>query len=162
MKSRLAWSDLTLIRDTITVLATQGWQKCLDEECESETDLEIEKVDPLEPISRLGARFKIPLQAAGVDVDKLRDDMLLYATQFLTPSTQDYRAVWWRLFHCSNSSTLSQFLFTLPVSNGKLERIFSILKLIKVDKRASLNDLLALNTDSNSMKNFNSDSSIEL
>ena len=43
MKSRLAWSDLTLIRDTITVLATQGWQKCLDEEeCESETDVEIE------------------------------------------------------------------------------------------------------------------------
>ena len=65
MKSRLAWSDLTLIRDIITVLATQGWQKCLDEEeCESETDVEIEKVDPLEPIERLGARFKIPLQAA--------------------------------------------------------------------------------------------------
>ena len=177
MKSRLAWSDLTLIRDTITVLATQGWQKCLDEEeCESETDLEIEKVDPLEPISRLGARFKIPLQAAGVDVDKLHDefyDMLLYATQFLTLSTQDYRAVWWRLFHCPNSSTwsnilaLSRLLFTLPVSNGKLERIFSVLKLIKVDKRASLgndtlNDLLALNTDSDSMKYFNPDAGIEL
>ena len=65
----------TLIRDTITVLATQGWQKCLDEEdCESETDLETEKVDPLEPIARLGVRFKIPLQAAGVDVDKLREE----------------------------------------------------------------------------------------
>ena len=35
--------------------------------------LEIEKVDPLEPIERLGARFKIP-QAVGVDVDKLRDE----------------------------------------------------------------------------------------
>ena len=143
MKSRLTWSDLTLIRDTITVLATQGWQKCLDKECESETDLEIEKVDPLEPISRLGARFKIPLQATGVDVDKLRDefyDTLLYATWFLTLSMQDYRAVWWRLFHCRNSSTwsnilaLSQLLFTLSVSNGKLERFFSVLKLIKVDK----------------------------
>ena len=177
MKSRLAWSDLTLIRDTITVLATQGWQKCLDEEdCESETDLETEKVDPLEPIARLGVRFKIPLQAAGVDVDKLCEefyDMLLYATQFLTLSTQEYRAVWWRLFHCPNSSnwsnilTLSRLLFTLPVSNGKLERIFSTLKLIKVDKQASLgsdslNDLLALNTDSDSMKDFNPDSSIQL
>ena len=30
--------------------------------------LKFEKVDPLEPISRLGATFKIPLQAAGVDV----------------------------------------------------------------------------------------------
>ena len=38
LKSRFAWSDLTLIQDIITALATQGWQKCLDEEeCESET-----------------------------------------------------------------------------------------------------------------------------
>ena len=99
--------------------------------------------------------------------------MLLYATQFLTLSTLDYRAVWWRLFHCPNSSnwsnilTLRCLLFTLSVSNGKLGRIFSILKLIKVEKRASLgedtlNDLLALNTDSDSMKDFNSDSSIQL
>ena len=99
--------------------------------------------------------------------------MLLYATQFLTISTLDYRPVWWRLFHCPNSSnwsnilTLSRLLFTLPVSNGKLERIFSILKLIKIEKRASLgedtlNDLLALNTDSDSMKDFNPDSSIQL
>ena len=99
--------------------------------------------------------------------------MLLYATQFLTISTLDYRPVWWRLFHCPNSSnwsnilTLSRLLFTLPVSNGKLERIFSILKLIKIEKQASLgedtlNDLLALNTDSDSMKDFNPDSSIQL
>ena len=67
-----------------------------EEECESETDLEIEKVDPLEPLSRLGARYKIPLKAAGIDVHKLCDafnDMMLYATQFLPLSTQDYRAV---------------------------------------------------------------------
>ena len=133
------------------------------------------RVDPLEPIERLDARFKIPLQAAGVNLDKLRDefyDMLLYATQFLTLSTLDYHAVWWRLFHCPNSYwsnilTLSRLFFTLPVSNGKLERIFSILKLIKVEKQASLwedtlNDLLALNTDSDSMKDFNPDSSIQL
>ena len=153
MKSQLAWS---LIRDTITVLATQGWQKCLDEEdCESETDLETEKVDPLEPIGRLGVRFKIPLQAAGVDFDKLREefyDILLYATQFVTLSTQDYHAVCWRLFHCSNSPnwsnilTLSRLLFTLLVSIGKLERIFSIFKLIKVDKQTLLANLDLLNT----------------
>ena len=58
--------------------------------------------------------------------------------------------------------TLSRFLFTLPVSNGKLERIFSILKLIKVDKQVSLgndtlNDLLAVNTNTISMKDFNPD-----
>ena len=51
-------------------------------------------------------------------------------------------------------------LFTLPVSNGKLERVFSTLKLIKVDKRSSLgnellDDLLVLNSERVSLKSFN-------
>ena len=32
IKARLAWSDLQLLRDIIFVLATQGWQKVLDED----------------------------------------------------------------------------------------------------------------------------------
>ncbi len=81
-----------------------------------------------------------------------------------------YQAVWWRLFHAPNSSnwsnilTLVRLLFTLPVSNGKLERVFSTLKLIKVDKRSllsndSLDDLLVLNTDQVPMKDFEPDQS---
>ena len=132
MKARLAWSDLRVIRDVISVLATQGWQKSLDEEdCESDNE-DTEKMDPLEPIQRLGVRFKVPLESAGVDINKLRDkfyDMMLYTTQFISLATLDYRAVWWRLFHSPNSSSwpnalaLCRLLFTLPVSNGKLERI---------------------------------------
>ena len=96
--------------------------------------------------------------------------MMLYATQFISLATLDYRAVWWRLFHSPNSSswpnvlTLSRLLFSLP---GKLERIFSVLKLIKVDRRSSLGndtlkDLLTLNTDGTSMENFNPDPCIDL
>ena len=108
MKGRLAWSDLRVIRDVISVLATQGWQKSLDEEdCESDNE-DTEKVDPLESIERLGVRFKIPLESAGVDINKLRDEfyeMMLYATQFISLATLDYRAIWWRLFHSPNSSS---------------------------------------------------------
>ena len=69
MKARLAWSDLRVIRDVISVLATQGWQKSLDEEdCKSD-DKDIEKMDLLEPIQRPGVRFKIPLESAGVDIN---------------------------------------------------------------------------------------------
>ena len=128
------------------------------------------------PVERLGQRFKLPLESAGVDVSKLRDefyDMLLYATQFISLATLDYRAVWWRLFSSPNCSSwpnvlaLGRLLFSLPVSNGKLERIFSVLKLIKVDRRSSLGndtlkDLLMLNTDGISMDNFNPDPSIDL
>ena len=175
MKGRLAWSDLRVIRDVISVLATHGWQRSLDEE-DGESDENTERMDPLAPIERLGQRFKVPLESAGVDISKLRDefyDMLLYATQFISLATLDYRAVWWRLFHSPNSSSwpnvlaLGRLLFSLPVSNGKLERIFSVLKLLKVDRRSSignetLKDLLMINTDGASMDNFNPDPSIDL
>ena len=99
--------------------------------------------------------------------------MQLYATQFISLATLDYRAVWWRLFHCPNSSSwsnvlaLARLLFTLPISNRKLERIFSVLKIIKVDRRSSLGnsslrDILTANTDGISMKDFDPDPSIEL
>ena len=96
--------------------------------------------------------------------------MMLYATQFISLATLDYRAVCWRLFHSPSSSSwpnmlpLSRMLFSLPVSNGKLERIFSVLKLIKVDRSSlgndTLKDLLTLNTDGRSMDNFNPDPSL--
>lgn len=77
----------------ISVLETQSWQKPLDEEdCESDNE-DIEKVDPSEPMERLGERFQIPLESAIVDINKLRDDfynMMLYATQFNSLATLDY------------------------------------------------------------------------
>ena len=41
-----------------------------------------------------------------------------------------YQAVWWKLFHspnvsdCTNALKLAWLFFSLPVSNGKLERVF--------------------------------------
>ena len=69
-----------------------------------------------------------------------------------TPSL-DYHSVWWRLFHAptsaewSNVLILAKVLLSLPASNGKLERTFSLLGSIMVNKRSrftnqSLDDLL--------------------
>ena len=59
------------------VLANQGWQKSLDEEdCESDNE-DTEKADPLGPMQRLGVQFKILLESAGVDINKLRDNRVL-------------------------------------------------------------------------------------
>ena len=152
LKSRLEWSDLQIVRDVIYILETQGWQKIVDEESVSSTSTE--------PIQRLGERFRIPLENVGVEVEKLSDEfneMVLHATQFYSLSTMGYRAVWWRLFHAPNAEewfnclTLARLLLMLPVSNGKLERVFSTLKVLKVDKRSllgndTLNDLMVLNT----------------
>lgn len=86
------------------------------------------------------------------------NEIVLRATQFYSLPTMGYLAVWWRLFHAPNIEerfnclTLVRLLLMLPVSNGKLERVFSTLKVLKVDKRSllgngTLNELLVMNTD---------------
>ena len=59
---------------------------------------------------------------------------------------------------------LAQLLFSLPVSNGKLERCFYTLKVIKSERRSSLSkeSLLTLTVDAIPLKMFNPDASIEL
>lgn len=176
LKARLAWSDLQLVRDVIFSLETQGWQKIVDEENASSDDQDSEHLTSMEPIVWLEKRFKVPLESAGVDIEQLPGEfheLVLHATQFISLSTMGYQAVWWRLFHApnasewSNSLTLVRLLLTLPVSNGKLERVFSTLTMIKVDKRSllgndTLDDLLVLNTDHIPLKEFNPDRSIRM
>jgi len=72
--------------------------------------------------------------------------MLEYACQFISLSTLDYRAVWWRLFHapvsseCENILTLVELLFSLPSSTGMVERLFSQMKIAKTKKRSLLSN----------------------
>ena len=130
----------------------------------------------MEAIIRLGVRFKHPLKSKGVVIAQLKDeflDMITYANQFISLATIYYQSVRWRLYHAPNASSWSnilqlvRLLLTLPVSNGKLERVFSTFRLIKVDKRSSLgnkllDDLLVLNSDRVPLKSFNADHSISL
>ena len=78
--------------------------------------------------------------------------------------------MWWKFFNSPNASDWSDVLTLarlLPVSNGKLERVFSTLKNIKLEKRSSmsnetLDDLLAINVDQVKVDDFQADHSIEL
>jgi len=165
LKNRLEWTDLKFIRDVILFLATRGWQKLVDEESQSE-----------QAINCLTSKFKVPLEATGVIVELIVDefrDMLSHATQFISLSSTNYQMVWWRLFHSPNAfywtnvQTLTRLLFSLPLSNGKLERVFSTMKNIKMEKRSlmsneTLDDLLAINVDKVNAEDFNADHSIQL
>ena len=93
--------------------------------------------------------------------------------QYIATTSLDYQSVWWRLFHASTSAewsnvlTLAKLLLSLPASNGKLERTFSLLNVIKVKKRTrltnqSLDNLLLLLSNKISLKDFNPDPSIDL
>ena len=92
---------------------------------------------------------------------------------FISVATLDYRGVWWRTFNAPTSSewpnalTLVELLFSLPASNGKLERVFSQLNVIKTNKRTSLtnealNDLLLIATESIPLSEFCPDPAIDL
>ena len=96
-----------------------------------------------------------------------------YAIEFLSLSTLEYRRVWWRLFNCpsaakwSNTLSLAQLLLALPASNGKLERSFSQMNIIKTNKRSllsnnTLDDLLLIDVDGTALAGFNPDSAIDL
>ena len=135
-----------LIRDIIVMLGTQGWQKLLDDEqvtAPQVDDVGVPQENLMDAIDRLVEHFKVPLEGADAELDEIRREfeaMLSYASQFISLSTLDYQSVWWRLFHAPNSSEwsnilkLASLLFSLPVSNGRLERTFSQLNIIK-DKK---------------------------
>ena len=164
IKSRLSWSDLQLMRDIIFMLSSHGWEKLVEED------------DDLEAIDRLIERFASPLQGAQTDVDVIKREfgnMIEYAVQYIAISSLDYHSVWWRLFHAPNSAewsnvlVLAELLFSLPASNGKLERVFSTLSAVKVNKRSrltnqSLDDLLLLKSDKIPLADFRPDPSIDL
>ena len=156
----LAWSDLQVLQDIIFVLSTHGWEKATEE-------------DELEAVDTLVERFTVPLEGVGAEIHAEFENMMKYASQYFSLATIDYRPVWWRIFHAfdstewTNALVLAQLLFSLPASNGKLERVFSTVNVIKVDKRStlsneSLDDLLVLNSDKVPLQDFNTNPSINL
>jgi len=178
LRTRLQWSDMQLFRDIIFLLATQGWEKILkeDEVVNISEDDDVDDQSSLDAVDRLVNRFRIPLTSAGADITEVRQEfisMVEYSCQFISLSTMNYKSVWWRLFNCPSSSEwqnallLAKLLFSLPASNGKLERAFSQVNLIKTTKRSSLcqkslDNLVLLNVDKCPLKDFSSDTSIDL
>ena len=131
---------------------------------------------PLDSVDRLLERFAVPLKGARADLRRIKAEFELlvqYAVQFISLSTLDYRAVWWRIFHAPSASEwlnallLIELLFSLPSSNGKLERAFSQMNVIKMNKRSvlsneSLDDLLKLSINGPPLKEFCPDAAIDL
>ena len=155
------------------MLSTCGWQKMV---CDLEDINNQGGTNPLSPITHLVEHFEVPLQGADAQTSEILpefDSMIIYDNQFISLSTMSYKCVWWRLFNAptesesSNVFLLAELLFSLPSSNGKLERLFSTFYVIKGTRRSSLNnntvkDLIAVNFDCLPLHSFNADRSIEL
>ena len=166
MLNRLDWSDPHLLNAILTILDTQHWQET------ASTNLDELNV----AIDLITAHFRLPLQSKGVCFAALRDELeavVLYARKFLGIDKEKYHKVWYKL-HASpdaaawkNVLLISELLFSLPFSNGRVEGIFSTLKVIKTDARTSLknqtlNDLMEIKVEGPSLGQFNPDHAIDL
>ena len=79
----------------------------------------------------------------------------------------------WKLGNCTNCKkwvhilALIELIFYLPMSNEHLEQVFSILKLIKCDKRSGLREnqlgnLLRIAIDSPALSDWDPDGAVQL
>ena len=137
LKERLKMQHVGLLTDAITLLATHGWEKS------ESSDFADAALD------HLTTQFNVPLAKAGVVETLIKEefiDMLDYAKSYLPLSRDNYLTTWWKLFNSANSKNwtnilaLVELVFCLPMSNGRVERIFSRLKLIKTNRRCALNE----------------------
>ena len=137
LRDLLMSQDTELLAHAVTLLATNGWEQAdsasfgyaaLDAVCE---------------------RFSTPLESASVDCFVVKDEwdsMVEYGKKFLNLVQEDYKVIWWKLFNAIDSSQWSnvlaviELLFCLPMANGRLERVFSQLKLIKTNRRTNMGE----------------------
>lgn len=99
--------------------------------------------------------------------------MLEYAKQYLNLVQEPAEVIWWKLFNASCSSRWSnilclvQLLFCIPMANGHVERTFSILKLIKTERRNCLSenhldDLMRISVDGPPLSLWDATTSVHL
>ena len=124
----------------------------------------------------LAQQFAIPLQSADADVEEMHAEfeaILQYVCQYVSLSTLSYQAVCWHLFHAPvatewiNILTLVELPFSLPVSNGKIEKVYLQVNVIKSSKRSQLSNealdyLLILTTAGDPLNKFNPDHAIDV
>ena len=166
LRDRLKVEDVSNI-DTLThalkILATHGWEKTTDASF------------GYEAIQHTQLRFATPLQEANVNTALLQqewDDLVLYAKQYIN-LVDPYKVVWWKLFNSPDSNkwenilTLVELTFTIPLSNGRVERCFSQLKLTKSEKRTSLQEdrldnLLRIRIEGPSLEHWDASTAMKL
>ena len=127
-----------LVEYIVKILDCERWGK---EEEDFADDIIYELVD----------QFETPLKKAGVNcsapdiIDQWRE-LVRYAKETIDIHGISYMKTWRKLFsspRCANWKavlTLIELLFTLPISNAKLERIFSKMKRVVTADRASLKE----------------------
>ena len=138
MRERLEWTDVKLLRSILVFLDTCSW--AVGASSDTSEEMADDMADVRAAVEHIITVFRKPLEAKGACLSSL-DDELEEAVQFCRKpagrlqfklhSTHDSRK-WPTVL------LLSELLFSLPFTNSKVERMFSSLKVIKTDRRTSL------------------------
>ena len=164
LRDRIKAHHVQLLTHILTILPTNGWEK--NEETSFGHDA----------LHALTTRFFVPLNNASVDCSVIVDEwdaMVDYAKRYLDLVRDDYRVIWWKLFQSadaknwSNILVLVELLFCIPVANGRVERLFSHLKLIKSNRRSTLSEerldhLLRIKVDAPPLAQWNPSAAVDL
>ena len=164
MRSRLEWSDIKMLRSILVFIDTQNWVNKGNEDTGSSLiDLSnSDAEDELEPddstiesiysaVNYITTSFKEPLEKQGVGLLTLRDEIeevVCYSRKYL-PCRRKLPKIWYKLHTTPDAKKwpnvllLCELIFSQPFSNGIVERIFSILKVIKTEKRTNLQLILS-------------------
>ena len=101
------------------------------------------------------------------------DSMVEYGRNFLNLVQEDYKIIWWKLFNSvdaqkwSNVLSVVELLFCLPMANGRVEQVFSQLKLIKTNRRTCLGEdtldrLLRINVEGPPLSQWDASAALQL
>ena len=174
MRERIQWSDTDLLRALLVFLETQSWMKRNVSGDEGDRDPALAELKAA--IELILSQVRDPLEGTGVNVSSLQDEIeyaVGYARQYLSLESTHYRRVWYNLHICPDASSwpnlllLCELVFSLPFSNGRVEQIFSSLKIIKTTSRTSLSvntldDLLEIFVEGPPLDGFSADPAVDL
>ena len=99
--------------------------------------------------------------------------MVEYSKRYLNLVQDDYKVIWWKLFNSVDAKRwcnvlgVVELLFTFPLSNGHLERVFSQLKLIKNDyctrlSENRLDQLVRIDVDGPPIQDWDSSNALDI
>ncbi len=172
MRSRLEWSDVEMLRSIITFADTQSWTVNLNHDSVDVDDIS----EILSSVEYITAHFRDPLLAVGTNLATIRDEVeeaVEYARKYLSIRSETCQTIWYKLHEAPDAQKwpnvliLAELIFSLPFSNGKVERIFSVMKIIKTDRRTNLHidtldNLLEIQMEGPPLSSFSATEAVHL
>ena len=159
IENRLEPGNSEISKYSSEIINTEGWFRSTEDPDFLDNELE-----------ELYNHFEIPLKNAGFDgnITEMTEqwhDLVSYAIKYFDIQKTDYRVIWRKIFDSSRNNgwklvlLLVKLLFTLPISNAKVERLFSLMNRVKTDTRNSLSQsrlsgLLRICMEGPSLKEF--------